>query len=280
MKNTFGVFNQKAYLCSMKIQHLIDAMDATVHPEYQEEYDNAGFLVGNPANEITGVLVALDLTEEVVEEAVEKGLNVIVTHHPFIFGGVRRITPGNTVGRLIMQLISNKIAVYSAHTNLDNMLDGVNGILSQQLQLTDCHILKTLEGHDDVGAGLVGMLPSPMPLFDFIEQVKRTLQLPALRTNVHPENIRSNVRRVAICGGAGSFLINDAIRAKADIFLTGDLKYHDYQKAEGRLVLGDICHYESERFCKELLANTVKQIADNEFEVHLTQRSDRWEQWC
>ena len=128
----------------MILSDIIQFLDSKLHPEYQEDYDNVGFLLGDPAAECTGALVAVDLTPAVINEAAGLGANLIVTHHPFIFGGIRRITPNDTCGRMIYSLIRNNIAVYAAHTNLDNMKEGINGILADRLGLTDCHILRPL----------------------------------------------------------------------------------------------------------------------------------------
>ena len=246
----------------MTIATIIEFLDAELHPEYQEDYDNAGFLLGNPEAECNGVLVAVDVTDAVIEEAREKGANLIVTHHPMIFGGVKRITPKDATGRHIIKLIKNDMAVYAAHTNLDNLKDGVNGILAQVLGLTECHILRQMAGQPspEVGAGMVGSLPYPMPTQAFLEQVKVCLGLPMLRVS---DIASPAVSRVAICGGAGSFLIGDAIRQNADIYLTGDMKYHDFQRAEGRITLVDIGHFESEQFSKELIYSIISKKFSN-----------------
>ena len=246
----------------MTIATIIEFLDAELHPEYQEDYDNAGFLLGNPEAECNGVLVAVDVTDAVIEEAREKGANLIVTHHPMIFGGVKRITPKDATGRHIIKLIKNDMAVYAAHTNLDNLKDGVNGILAQVLGLTECHILRQMAGQPspEVGAGMVGSLPYPMPTQAFLEQVKVCLGLPILRVS---DIASPAVSRVAICGGAGSFLIGDAIRQNADIYLTGDMKYHDFQRAEGRITLVDIGHFESEQFSKELIYSIISKKFSN-----------------
>ena len=232
----------------MILSDIIQFLDSELHPEYQEDYDNAGFLLGDPAAECTGALVAVDLTPAVINEAAGLGANLIVTHHPFIFGGIRRITPNDTCGRMIYSLICNNIAVYAAHTNLDNMKEGINGILADRLGLTDCHILRPLPSvpSGDVGAGMIGSLPYPIPTEAFLEQVASPI-----------------VSRVAVCGGSGSFLIGDAIRQNADIYLTGDMKYHDFQRAEGCITLADIGHYESEQFGKEIFYSIISKKFSN-----------------
>lgn len=242
----------------MKIAEIINYLDYEFHPEYQEDYDNAGFLLGDPMAEATGALVAIDLTEAVAEEAIANGLNLIVTHHPMIFGGVKRITTQNALGRMITRLIKHDICVYAAHTNLDNIKNGVNGILAEKLGLKDCQILKPMEGlHDkNVGAGMIGRLERAMDTEAFLQHVKEVLKVERLRCS---PICRETVERVAICGGAGSFLIGDAMKMRADVLLTADMKYHDFQRAEGRIVLCDAGHYETEQFAKEIIYSAISK---------------------
>ena len=239
------------------IGEVVTFLDSIFHPELQEDYDNAGFLLGDSSTAYHGALVALDLTPAVIEEATVQGLNLIVTHHPFIFSGLKRITDRTEAGRMTITLIQNGIAAYSAHTNLDNLPWGVNGILSEKLGLKGCRILKG----EETGAGMVGELPRAMEADKFLLRVKELTGQPSLRTSKHDP--KRKVKRVALCGGAGSFLIGDAIAAKADIFLTADLKYHDFQRAEGRLVLADAGHYETEQFAKEIISRAISEKFSN-----------------
>ena len=258
----------------MKIGEVIDYLDNQFVPALQESYDNSGFLVGDLEKEITGVLVALDVTPEVIEEAVEKGFNLIVSHHPLIFSGLKRITGRDSTGRMVTRLLQKEIAVYAAHTNLDNLPWGVNGILAQKLGMRDCRVLRPIKnyargdaGAPAEGAGMIGSLPYPMPIMEFLEMVKKRLGLPFLRMSGNVTHDRTkavgSLRRLAICGGAGSFLIDDAKAADADIYLTGDLKYHDFQKADGKMILVDIGHYESEQFAKELICRVISEKFSN-----------------
>ncbi|MBQ7279289.1 MAG: Nif3-like dinuclear metal center hexameric protein [Bacteroidales bacterium] len=240
----------------MKIADVVSYLNERFHPEYQEDYDNSGFLVGNADSECRGVLVALDVTPQVIDEALSLHFNMIVTHHPLIFSGVKRITADTMLGGMLYKLIANDIAVYAAHTNLDNLKDGVNGALAAKLHLSDCRILRAMDAEGNLGAGMVGHLPQPLPLDDFLLQVKQTLGLSVVRTSLP---CRRQVQTVAICGGSGAFLIGDAIRAQADIFLTADLKYHDFQKAEQCIVIADIGHYESEQYAKDLICSVISQ---------------------
>ncbi len=238
-------------------------LDATFRPELQEDYDNAGFLIGQRQEPCTGILVALDLTPAVVDEAIEHGLNLIVTHHPFIFSGLKRITSDNEAGRTVINLIRHGIAVYAAHTNLDNLPWGVNGILSEKLGLQNTRILKPMDPEN--GAGMVGELPEPMPVDTFLQKVKGILGIPTLRTS--PINTKhsplNTITRVALCGGSGASFIGDALTAKADIYITADLKYHDFQRAEGRIIIVDAGHYETEQFAKEIFYRAISEKFSN-----------------
>lgn len=249
------------YFCSMVTREVIDYLDSTFHPEYQEDYDNAGFLLGDAKSDYKGALVALDLTPAVVDEAVAMGASLIVTHHPFIFTGVKRLTDATETGRMTMRLIQNGISVYAAHTNLDNLPWGVNGILGEKLGLQNTRILKPFDTDDNIGAGMVGELSCDEECDIFLQRVKAVLGLPVVRCSEHEPKKR--LRRVAICGGSGSEFIGDAKVAKADIYLTADLKYHDFQRTDGRMVLADIGHYESEQFAKEIIFRAILEKFSN-----------------
>ena len=348
----------------MKIREVVEFLNQKFLPVYQESYDNAGFLVGDQEADITGVLTTTDVTEAVIGEAISLGANLIVSHHPLIFGGIKRLTPDDATQRMIINLISNGISVYSAHTNLDNLQDGVNGILAEKLGLTDCRILRPVEGQlrkmvtyvptanadrvrqalfdggagcigtydccsynsdgfgtfragDDchpycgaigemhreaetrieviyerrverrlverlrrahpyeepaidcidlanalpsVGAGMVGQLETPMPVNQFFASIKERLHLPVIRTSRFDiRTLKNKIQKIAICGGSGSFLIGDAKASGADIYLTADLKYHDFQSAGERIILADIGHFESEQFAKEIFYNAISK---------------------
>lgn len=270
----------------MKTREVIDYLDKQFKPELQEDYDNAGFLVGDRDSEHTGTLVSLDVTPATIDEAIEKGLSLIVSHHPLIFGGLKRITCDNTNGRMVTKLIQNGISVYAAHTNLDNLDWGVNGILSEKLGLTNCRILRPLNSDIQTGAGMIGHLPHSVPIDDFLSLVKERLGLPIIRTSYIPHT--SQIQAVAICGGAGSFLISDAKKAGADIYLTGDLKYHDFQQAEyhagvsttGKkgIILADIGHYESEQFAKELIYRVISEKFSN-FACQISEHTESYIQY-
>lgn len=251
----------------IKIKDITKYLDECFHPEYQEEYDNSGFLLGDGEAEYRGAMVALDVTDAVVDEALDEGLNLIVSHHPMIFSGVKRITDRNASGRLIIKLLRSGIAVYAAHTNLDNLKEGVNGILAERLGLSNCCILKPFATNSDLGAGMVGELAEPLAWDALLQRVKSVCGLPTVRFAGH----QGEVRRVAICGGSGAFLIEEALAAGADAYLTADLKYHDFQRCTDRLLLADIGHYESEQFAKEIISRAISKKFSN-FAVRIAKR--------
>lgn len=258
----------------MKTGEIIDYLDRQFKPEYQEDYDNAGFLIGDAESNYTGALITLDVTPDTIDEAIDKGLSLIVSHHPLIFKGLKRITNNDVTSRMVSKLIKNNISVYAAHTNLDNLDWGVNGILANKIGLTDCRILRPSQASvPDIGAGMIGLIPQPMPILDFLSLVKARLGIPILRTSQFAiQNSKFKIHRVAVCGGSGSFLINDAKSAGADIFLTGDLKYHDFQQADDEIIIADIGHYESEQFSKEIFYSVISEKFSN-FACQISEKS-------
>ncbi|MEO1628742.1 MAG: Nif3-like dinuclear metal center hexameric protein, partial [Bacteroidota bacterium] len=312
----------------------------------QESYDNAGLIVGNPEEEVKGVLICLDAVEAVVEEAIELECNLIVAHHPIVFRGLKRFNGKNYVERTIIKAIKHDIAIYAIHTNLDNVYHrGVNGVIADRLGLTNTSILAPKKGvrklvtfvppddlelvrqallaagagrvsgfsdlsyaslgvgtqngrggaqvklevsyahhqeralvkalqkaHpaeevaydiiltentlDEVGSGMIGELEVPMTEKDFLQQLKKTMGASCVR---HTRLRRRKVRKVAVCGGAGGFLLSVAIARGADVFVTSDYKYHEFFDANGQLVIADIGHYESEQFTIQLLHEIISE---------------------
>ena len=344
----------------MKIADIIDVLEAVAPPSLQESYDNAGLLTGNPGWVCTGALCTLDATEEVVKEAMQRGCNLVVAHHPIIFGGLKKITGKNYVEKTIITAIKNDIAIYAIHTNLDNVIDGVNGMMADKLGLTNRKILSPKEGtlkklytfvpvdqvesvrtalfeagaghignynecsfgaegtgtfkggagtnpfvgqpgeryyekelkievifpaylqnsliralrtahpyeevaydvvnlantHPGIGSGLVGELPEALPAADFLKQLKQAFDLPLIR---HTALLGKLVKKIALCGGAGSFLVSKALGVGADVYITGDMKYHEFFDANNRLIIADIGHFESEQFTIDLLAGVLQE---------------------
>ena len=357
----------------MKISDIVQFLDSWASPSLAESYDNVGLLVGNQERELSAVLISLDVTEAVVAEAVARGCNLIVAHHPLIFKGLKRITPSTWVERTVIAAIENKVAIYAIHTNLDNLLRGVNSEIALRLDLRNTRILRPLQqnlekwityvptshleqvkeslfkagagnignysecsfesegrgsykpllgsdpfkgqldtrsvekevrlevlarkqnskailkalfeshpyeevAYDQVelknldlgtGAGMIGELEEEVSMEDFFIQLKSIFGLSILR---HSKLTGEKVKRIALCGGSGSFLIGDAKASGAQVFITSDIKYHDFFEADDRLVLCDIGHYESEQFTSELIAVELKRNFGN-FAVLLTEVS-------
>lgn len=244
----------------MKVQDLIHSLEAWAPIPFAEEYDNVGLLVGNPLQEITGVLIALDSTEAILDEAIRLGHNVVVAHHPILFRGLKKITGSSYVERAIIKAIKNDISIYAIHTNLDNIITGVNHKIADMIRLHDQKILEPkfeIVHSEPIGAGILGVLDQPMLPSQFLIYLKQTMGLPIIK---HTALLDKPIRFVAVCGGAGSFLIPSAIKSGADVLITSDLKYHEYFDADGSILLMDIGHYESERYTIDLINSHLTSI--------------------
>lgn len=320
------------------IAELIRHLETVAPPAYQESYDNAGLLCGDPGAPVRGVLTCLDSTEAVIEEAIDKGCNLVVAHHPIIFRGLKKLTGRGYVERVIIKAIRHDVAIYAIHTNLDNVYhQGVNAKIAERLGLTQTrvlapkpdyqlltayvptderaaleqwlrdnqatapsepsfyelptdgdgkgvsrleavvsavrrgglqkvlqnipHTLTTVNNHSPlVGSGLVGELASPLAVPEFLAYLKERMAVHCIR---HTTLLERPIQRVAVCGGAGGFLLSAAIGAGADVFVTADYKYHEFFDADGRIVIADIGHYESEQFTIELLSDILRQKFGN-----------------
>lgn len=344
----------------MRIRDITNAIEEFAPLSLQESYDNAGLIIGDPEAETDQALITLDVTEAVIAEAVKTGSKLIIAHHPLIFGGLKKINMSDPVERMVTECIRNGIAVYAAHTNLDNVRQGVNAMMAEKIGLTNLRILSPAggmlrklvvfspsshagkvrealfgagaghignydscsfnlkgegtfragEGSDpfvgnigelhvekeerievifpaymqskliramlkahpyeevaydiyplenrfeQAGAGMIGELEIPEETTDFLKRVKQSFGCGSIR---HTEPVSRKVSKIAICGGSGSFLIKQAINAGADVFITGDVKYHAFFDADKKIVIADIGHYESEQFTKDLLMNIIKK---------------------
>ncbi|TDH27889.1 Nif3-like dinuclear metal center hexameric protein [Segetibacter sp. 3557_3] len=343
----------------MKISAITNVLSALAPAAFQESYDNTGLLVGNPEHECTGVLCTLDATEAVVLEAVQRNCNLVIAHHPIIFSGLKRLNGSNYIERSVITAIKNDVAIFAIHTNLDNILTGVNSKIADRLGLVDrstlvqksgtlmklvtfvpqqqaagvrsalfsagagkigqyaecsfnvsgtgtykpgegsnpfvgsighlheenevrievvfpAHlqgaVVKSLlnvhpyeevaydviplsNGFSEIGSGLIGKLPDPMAEQPFLEMLKREFSLKVIR---HTPLLNKPVQQVAVCGGSGTFLTRNAIQAGADVFVTADVKYHEFFDADSKLVIADIGHYESEQYTTELLYDVLQ----------------------
>lgn len=240
---------------SMKVADVCRLLEEYAPLNCQESYDNSGLQLGNPTDEVSGLLLCLDVSEAVVDEALETGCSMIVSHHPLLFKGLKHITPSTEVERCVIKALKHDLAIYSCHTNLDSVPKGVSGKMCEKLGLTDCSLLAASE-KESVGLGMVGSLPQALTELEFCQLVKQVFGTACLRTS--PFNGRL-IQRVALCGGSGAEFISQAISAGADAYLTADVKYHSFASVEQALLLVDAGHYETEQFTKELFLEILSE---------------------
>ena len=236
----------------MKIKEITKFLEGYAPLQYQESYDNCGLIVGNENAETKDVLITLDCTEEVIDEAIEKDCNLIITHHPIIFNGLKKLNGSNYIERTVIKAIKNDLAIYTIHTNLDNVHNGVSAKIAKILGLENCKVLAPNPNfqNQQVGLGIIGELKEPIKTSKFLINIKTTMQTNCIR---HTSLVKEEIKRVAVCGGSGSVLLKNAKTADADIFISADFKYHDFFDAEKDIVIADIGHYESEQFTKDLI---------------------------
>jgi len=249
----------------MKLKRIISHIEALAPLSAQDGFDNSGLQIGFPEQEIDYVLVCLDVTEEVLREAERKGCGLIVSHHPLLFHPLRQVSDSSYQQRCTVSAIRAGIAIYSAHTSLDNSPGGVNHKIAELIGLDDLSWLSPKEG-TDAGSGLIGTMRNPLTDGEFLDFLKARFKVAALR---HSEPCGKTIRRVALCGGAGAFLLPDAIREGADCFVCGEFHYHDYFDNCG-VLLAEPGHYQSEQYTSELLRDSLRS-AFPELEVSVTE---------
>ena len=212
----------------------------------QESWDNSGFCVGLPQTEVKGVLLCLDVTPAVIEEALLVGANMIISHHPLIFQGLKQICGQNELTQMVAKAIQHGLVLYAAHTNADKVFSGVSGQMADLLGLEEQEVLLPDEQTGatlSTGLGITGNLPESEDTRSFLLKVKKCFKLNCLRVGpLHTPLIR----RVAVCGGSGAALIGQAQKWGADIFLSGDIRYHHFFPEYGPMIIADMGHYESE----------------------------------
>ncbi len=248
----------------MFISDIIHHLESVAPPAYQESYDNSGLIIGSSSWVCNGILVCLDATEAVIQDAANNNCNLVVAHHPIVFAGLKRFSTDTYVGRAVIAAIKQDIAIYAIHTNLDNVLHGVNGKMADILGLRDRQVLlpkqdilmKPADTNPSTGSGLIGHLPEPMEAGDFFTLLKSQFRLKVIK---HTPLLPGKIGKLALCGGAGSFLISRALAAGAHLFLSSDIKYHEFFDANDRMVIADIGHYESEQFTIELLSGILQE---------------------
>ncbi len=237
---------------------IIEVLEQWAPGELQEEWDNSGLCIGNPATLVTGILVCLDCTPEVVEEAIAGGMNMIISHHPLIFKGLKSLKDATPVERTVARAIRGNLVVYSMHTNADKIMDGVSGAMGRALNLQNISILapESCVNQEDApcGLGVVGDLEQPMLTGDFFNLLKATFSLKHFKASVP---FHRKVSRVALCGGSGSSLIPYALRSGAGVFVSADFNYHSYLETIPKMMLADIGHYESEVGIQDQVVNQL-----------------------
>ncbi len=354
----------------MKIKEIAQFIENIAPLTLQESYDNAGLIIGQLDDEISGILISLDITEEIIDEAIAKNLNFIIAHHPVIFSGIKKLNGKNYIERCVAKAIKNDVAIYAAHTNLDSIFGGVNSKICEKLELQNCRILAPTSGflkklatfvptdhaekvrqalfdagagnignydscsfnqngigsfrgndqtnpfvgeknqlhfenetrietifpkniqsqiirallevhpyeevaydiypleneYAQAGIGMIGELQEPMEEINFLEKLKKTFGCKVIK---HTQLSGKPIMRVAVCGGSGSSYLKNAIGQKADIFISGDFKYHQFFDAEQKIVIADIGHFESEQFTKEVFYELLTKKFPK-FAVHLS----------
>lgn len=257
------------------MQHTIKDVYNFLHSvapfQYQESYDNAGLIVGDPSRVCTGVVTCLDSTEAVIDEAIELGVNLVVAHHPIVFRGLKRFNGSNYIEKAVIKAIKNNIAIIAIHTNLDNVIsNGVNERIAHQIGLVDIEPLAIKKEIDQsmgaVGSGVVGNLHPAVGEMEFLKQLKAKMKVSVVK---YTQPLGNEVSKVAVCGGVGGFLLKDAIRSGAQVFVTSDYKYHEFFDANNQILIADIGHYESEQFTINLLQELISRNFST-FAAHCT----------
>ena len=241
----------------MKIRQVLSALEQFAPLPLQESWDNAGLQLGLTEADVSGALLCLDVNEQIVDEALRKGCNLIVSHHPLLFRGLKQISGADYVQRCVIKALKNDIVIISMHTNMDNAQNGVNWKIAERLGLQQCQFFAQKQvGDIEAGSGVVGFLPQPMAADDFVLMVKKQFDVECAQCN---ELLRRPISKVALCGGAGDFLLPDAIHLGADAFITGEMHYHQYFGYEQRLQICVIGHYQSEQFTSEIFRDIIQK---------------------
>ena len=241
----------------MKAKQVLDALEQYAPLPLQDSFDNAGLQIGLTAEqEVTGALLCLDVTEAVIDEAERMGCNLIVAHHPLLFHGLKSITGKSYVERCVIKAIQKGIGIYAAHTNLDNAEGGVNYRIAEKIGLTNLSFLEAKPAAMPAGAGIMGELAEAESEREFLERLKVLFGIQCIR---HNRMNGRKIRRVALCGGAGGFLLSQAIAQGADAFLTGEMRYHDYFGHEDELLIAEMGHYESEQYTVDIFAEVLRE---------------------
>ena len=235
----------------MLLREIINSIESVAPRSAQEEWDNSGMQVGDTGREVSSVLLTTDITEDVVNEAVMNGCQLIVSHHPLLFHGLKQVCGQTPQARVVEMAIKHDIAIYSAHTNMDSVPGGINTKLAERLGISDSRLLT------ESGLGAIGKLLHPMNYLDFIAYVREVLDCTYVR---YTRAAKEMIQTVALCGGSGAEFIGEAIEQGADVYLTADCKYHEFQDADGQIGLIDIDHWISERHAREIFRDIIAPL--------------------
>ena len=237
----------------MNIREIIDALERFAPLPLQDDYDNSGLQVGTTETEVSGVLLCLDVTRQVVDEAIKNGCNMIISHHPLLFRPLKKLTDDN-IGSIVMDAVRAGITIYASHTNLDNASKGVNMRIASVLGLVD---IRALDEHPDGnGAGIIGSFPQALTEQQLLALIKEKFGVMCIR---HNGVLGRRVSRMAVCGGAGAFLADKAVEQGADAFMTGEIGYHRFFGYDGVIKLIETGHWESEQFTVDLIADILNE---------------------
>lgn len=240
------------------IKDIVNTLEAHFPLRWQESFDNSGMQVGEINRPCSGALICVDATPEIVIEAFEHNCNLIITHHPLIFHPLKNLTGYDRVKRTVVKAIRHDISIYSCHTPVDNApVEGVSWQLAAKLGLTNIDQLEK-KGPDGIGCGVIGDLPELLSAKALVEKIKQAFETPVARCS-DPELAPSAIGRVAICGGAGSFLLDDACHAGAGAFITSDNKHNHFLDRNHELLLVDIGHFESEKITKQIFYQIIRE---------------------
>lgn len=240
----------------IRVKDICRAIEDFAPLALQESYDNAGLQVGNPDSLVSAVLLCLDVTEETVSEAKARSCNLIVSHHPLIFRGLKSLTGADQTQRIVIEALKEGIAIYSAHTNLDSAEEGVSYEMAHMLGLRNLQVLLP-SATPGIGLGITGHCTNPVPQLEFLRKVKDTFGVKALRYSAQTNHLV--IKKVALCGGSGASFISEAIRLGADAYISGDFKYHDYTTYGLDILLADIGHHESELCSRRILSRIIRE---------------------
>lgn len=241
------------------IGEVVAALEKHFPLNTQDSWDNSGLIIGQRDWAVEGVLLTVDITEERVDEAIEKGCNLIISHHPILFRPLKKINGNSGDERIVAKAIKNDIAICAFHTPADKAKDGLSYQIGKRLGLSRMEILVKDEGSDERGYGVVGDMGNGMTASQFVGHIKEKLSCECVRHN----ECSKEIKRVAICTGSGSEFIDKAMRAGADAYVSADIKYHQFQQPEGKMLIADIGHYESEEISKNLFFEILTEIFSN-----------------